>query len=140
MGLNGKNNSVRNRNLQGFLPEDESTLIKLINNYYNLFENSNDLSQNAELKKIHEKHNLKEEYSRLYGEIHQEIQRQQSLYSSQAKFSQRYEELFKKYDQKLKQPDLTSRQRIRYQKLWIQYGLLYAQYRQDTSPTHAQLM
>lgn len=58
----------------------------------------------------------------------QELEIQEALLGNRKKWAARYESLFNKYDQKLKNPHLTDRQRNRYQKLWIQYAQLYAQY------------
>jgi cysteinyl-tRNA synthetase len=64
----------------------------------------------------------------LSDEYKQEIEILEALLATQKKFAERYENLFNKYNQKLNDPNLTDRQRNRYQKLWTQYAMLYVQY------------
>lgn len=131
LGINGsKTNISQNRNLESLSPEDRAKIVQLLNHHHSLFENLNDLDQNSGLK-TESNQDIREQYARLYDKIDQEIDQQQSVLSTQEKFADRYDNLFKKYDQKLKNKNLTKRQRMRYHKLWIQYGMLYLQYCQN---------
>lgn len=107
-------------------------------NHLNDYQGSTTLTMNTkvtsrELKKDYKKdyHNLPEktyQFDFLAEAYKQELEIQEALLGNRKKWAARYESLFNKYDQKLKNPHLTDRQRNRYQKLWIQYAQLYAQY------------
>lgn len=128
LGINGsKTNIYQNHNLESLSPEDRTKIIQLLNHHHSLFENLNDLDQNSGLKTEFNQ-NIREQYARFYEQLDQKIDQQQSVLSTQEKFADRYENLFNKYDQKLRNNNLTTRQRMRYHKLWIQYGMLYVQY------------
>jgi len=128
LGLDRCRTNADSKNILQFLsPEDRKKIVKLLNHHHNLFENLNNLYQAAGLK-AELKPDVREHYVRLYGQFHQEIAKQQANFSTQQNLAARYERLFHKYDRKLKNPNLNDRQKARYQKLWIQYGILYAQY------------
>ncbi len=126
----GKTNIYQNSHLESLSPEDRAKIIQLLNNHHSLFEKINDLYQTYGFKTEFNQ-DIREQYARLYEQINEKIYQQQSVLSTQEKFADRYENLFNKYDQKLRDKNLNNRQRMRYHKLWIQYGMLYVQYCQN---------
>lgn len=129
LGINGlKHNHHQNSNSPSILPEYKARLLQSLNHHQSLFEKIDNFHQNYGVETQLNPETLKEEYSRLYAQFQQEIEKQHYLLSTQHQFAARYEKLFNKYDQKLKDPNLSQRQRMRYQKLWVQYSMLYGQY------------
>jgi hypothetical protein len=114
------------------LTEAQAGLTKFQNNHHNnLFTQIDELSKKFNLKYPLKLENNKPEYAGLFDFFQEQIDTQEALLSIHKNFAERYENLFNKYDEKLKNPHLTNRQRNRYQKLWTQYAMLYVQYCQN---------
>lgn len=114
--------------------EAQAGLPKLRNHHHhhhNLFTQIDELSKKFNLKHPLKLEKNKQEYADLFVFFQEQIDTQEALLSIQQNFAERYENLFNKYDEKLKNPHLTNRQRNRYQKLWTQYAMLYVQYCQN---------
>lgn len=111
--------------------EAQAGLTKLRNHHHNLFTQIDELSKKFNLKHPLKLEENKQEYAGLFDFFQEQIDTQEALLSIHKNFAERYENLFNKYDQKLKNPHLTNRQRNRYQKLWTQYAMLYVQYCQN---------
>ncbi len=112
--------------------EGQAGLTKLRNHHHhNLFAQIDELSKKFNLKHPLKLEENKQEYAGLFDFFQEQIDTQEALFSIKKNFAERYENLFNKYDEKLKNPHLTNRQRNRYQKLWTQYAMLYVQYCQN---------
>jgi len=115
--------------IEDILPEEQVDLLHFLNEYQRLLEQVDNLL--PESKQPEAQLNLPtiaKQYACLFAEYEAEIQTRQSLLSHEQHSPQRYQRLFKKYQQKLTNPNLSSKQRIRSEKLCNQYGQLSEQY------------
>jgi hypothetical protein len=132
--INGAySNEKSESNVPYILSQQKCQFIKSLNYYQNLFERLDHLYHQLGFKNELNLEKNREEYLRLYAQFHQQIENKKYLLSSQHSLAERYEKLFNKYAEKLKKPNLSPKQRRRYEKLWVQYAMLYMEYSHQSS-------
>lgn len=124
---------IENSDLTSTFYPNQARFIKLLNHYQNLFDSWDRLYHRLGLKPELNPEKNRENYLRLSAQFYQRIENQKYLLSSQHNFAERYKTLFNKYAEKLTDPHLTQKQRMRYEKLWIQYSMLYMEYSHQPS-------
>jgi hypothetical protein len=113
-------------NINSFGLEEQRHLLKLLNQYQSLVDQCEKLTLASDNKCNHvnapiKAQTLTQQYAAVFGQYEQSIKIAESLLVNNKNTVQRYQRLFERYQRKLKNTNLSDKQRIRYTKLCHQY-------------------
>ena len=130
-GIMGRDVTTDTR-IGSLLLEEQSTLVRLLNQYQSLFDRLDTLARESKPKETQvTPGSLPKQYAALLSYYQEEIEDEKCYHLNRHFFSKRYYNLLKKYEQKINRTNLSPRQRRIYEKLYNQYSDLYKEYRDN---------
>lgn len=128
-GIMGRE-SIASPSIDSLLIEEQSILVRLLNQYQDLFDKQELLEpESAPQESPVKAGTLAKQHAALFAYYQAEIEEEKNLQLDRQNFTERYYRLFKKYEQKLNRTNLSPRQRRIYKKLYYQYSQLYKESR-----------